>query len=138
MLGAGGVEVRVGHGIPFGAGLRAADCVVLPAACLDRPIADYDYDYDYDRVTLTKDLTAHLLHGLTITTLFTILQPAGPFPPGHGNREEEPVCRMAEQGCFRTTRRARPPGADTVRATTPRGPLCPWTIPPRRAAYGSV
>lgn len=30
------------------------------------------------------------------------------------------------------------PGAATARATTPRGPLCPWTIPLRRAAYGSV
>ncbi|MGW5931596.1 PP2C family protein-serine/threonine phosphatase [Streptomyces anulatus] len=70
---------RVRYGIPFGAGLWSADCVALPAGCLNRPISDYD------RVTLAKDLTVHLLHGLT-AFLFTIIQPAGPFPAGPRER----------------------------------------------------
>ncbi|MEU9463814.1 hypothetical protein [Streptomyces sp. NPDC048312] len=67
---------RIGYGVPFGAGLWVAGYVVLPAAGLYRPISEYD------RVTLAKDLTAHLLYGLTTATVFTILQPTGHVPPG--------------------------------------------------------
>jgi hypothetical protein len=55
---------RIRYGLPFGAGVWAAGYVVLPAAKLYQPI------WDYDRVTLTKDLSAHLVYGLgTATTL---------------------------------------------------------------------
>jgi hypothetical protein len=48
---------RVWYGLPFGAGVWAAGYVVLPAAKLYKPI------WEYDRVTLAKDLSAHLVYG---------------------------------------------------------------------------
>ena len=46
------------YGLPFGAAVWAAGYVVLPAAGLYEPI------WKYDRVTLAKDLSAHLVYGL--------------------------------------------------------------------------
>jgi hypothetical protein len=40
---------------------------VLPAAMLYRPI------WEYDRATLAKDLSAHLVYGLTTATVFSLL-----------------------------------------------------------------
>jgi hypothetical protein len=48
---------RVWYGLPFGAGVWATGYVVLPAAKLYKPI------WEYDRVTLAKDLSAHLVYG---------------------------------------------------------------------------
>jgi hypothetical protein len=58
---------RVGYGLPFGAGVWAASYVVLPAAKLYKPI------WDYDRVTLAKDLSAHLVYGLTTAAVFRLI-----------------------------------------------------------------
>lgn len=57
---------RVGYGLPFGAGVWAGGYVVLPAAKLYEPI------WDYDRATLAKDLSAHLLYGLTTAAIFQL------------------------------------------------------------------
>jgi len=48
---------RVWYGLPFGAGVWATGYVVLPAAKLYKPI------WEYDRITLAKDLSAHLVYG---------------------------------------------------------------------------
>jgi hypothetical protein len=53
---------RVRYGLPFGAGVWAAGYVVLPAAKLYEPI------WKYDRATLAKDLSAHLVYGLSTAT----------------------------------------------------------------------
>ncbi len=50
---------RVRDGLPFGATVWASGYVVLPAAKLYKPI------WEYDTVTLAKDLSAHLVYGLT-------------------------------------------------------------------------
>ena len=53
---------RVRYGLPFGASVWAAGYVVLPAAKLYEPI------WKYDRATLAKDLSAHLVYGLSTAT----------------------------------------------------------------------
>jgi hypothetical protein len=58
---------RIRYGLPFGASVWAAGYVVLPAAKLYEPI------WDYDRVTLTKDLSAHLVYGLGTATALRLL-----------------------------------------------------------------
>jgi hypothetical protein len=50
---------RVRYGVPFGATVWASGYVVLPAAGLYEPI------WEYDARTLAKDLSAHLVYGLT-------------------------------------------------------------------------
>jgi hypothetical protein len=55
---------RVSHGIPFGAVVWAASYVVLPLAALYKPI------WQYDRTTLAKDLSAHLIYGVTTAVVF--------------------------------------------------------------------
>jgi hypothetical protein len=61
---------RIRYGLPFGAGVWAAGYVVLPAAKLYQPI------WKYDRVTLTKDLSAHLVYGLGTATTLRLLTSA--------------------------------------------------------------
>jgi len=56
---------RIWFGVPFGAGIWAAGYVVLPAAKLYQPI------WEYDVPTLAKDLSAHLVYGLTTAVVFT-------------------------------------------------------------------
>jgi hypothetical protein len=58
---------RIGYGVPFGAGLWASGYVILPAAKLYQPI------WKYDAKTLAKDLSAHLLYGLTTAAAFQLL-----------------------------------------------------------------
>jgi hypothetical protein len=58
---------RVRYGLPFGAGVWAVGYVVLPAAKLYRPI------WEYDRVTLAKDLSAHLVYGLGTAAALRLL-----------------------------------------------------------------
>jgi hypothetical protein len=58
---------RARYGLPFGAGVWATSYVVLPAAKLYKPI------WEYDGVTLAKDLSAHLVYGLTTGTAFKLL-----------------------------------------------------------------
>jgi hypothetical protein len=58
---------RIRYGLPFGASVWAAGYVVLPAAKLYEPI------WKYDRVTLTKDLSAHLVYGLGTATVLRLL-----------------------------------------------------------------
>jgi Protein of unknown function (DUF1440) len=58
---------RVLYGLPFGASVWAGGYVVLPAAMLYKPI------WDYDLKTLAKDLSAHLVFGLTTATAFQLL-----------------------------------------------------------------
>lgn len=73
---------RVAYGPPFGAAVWATGYAVLPAAGL------YKHITEYDKVTLAKDLSAHLLYGLTTAAAFRVLsgrsrpdQPP-PAPPG--------------------------------------------------------
>ena len=58
---------RIRYGLPFGAGVWATGYVVLPAAKLYQPI------WEYDRVTLVKDLSAHLVYGLGTATALRLL-----------------------------------------------------------------
>ena len=58
---------RIRYGLPFGASVWAAGYAVLPAAKLYEPI------WKYDRVTLTKDLSAHLVYGLGTATVLRLL-----------------------------------------------------------------
>jgi hypothetical protein len=58
---------KVAYGLPFGASVWAAGYVVLPAAKLYKPI------WEYDAKTLAKDLSAHLVYGLTTATAFRLL-----------------------------------------------------------------
>jgi hypothetical protein len=58
---------RVLYGLPFGASVWAGGYVVLPAAELYQPI------WKYDRRTLAKDLSAHLLYGLTTALTLRLL-----------------------------------------------------------------
>jgi hypothetical protein len=62
---------RIGYGVPFGAGVWATSYVVLPPMGLYQPI------YKYDRVTLAKDLTAHLVYGAGTGAAFAALRPRG-------------------------------------------------------------
>jgi hypothetical protein len=61
---------RIGYGLPFGAGVWATGYVILPAAKLYKPI------WEYDRVTLVKDLSAHLVYGLATGAAFRLLSRA--------------------------------------------------------------
>jgi hypothetical protein len=58
---------RTWFGPPFGATVWASGYVVLPAAGLYKPI------WEYDRVTLAKDLSAHLLYGTVTAATFRLL-----------------------------------------------------------------
>jgi hypothetical protein len=55
---------RVRYGLAFGAAVWATGYAVLPAAKLYKPI------WRYDASTLAKDLSAHLVYGLTTATAF--------------------------------------------------------------------
>jgi uncharacterized membrane protein YagU involved in acid resistance len=57
-------------GIPFGAAVWALGYAVLPQAGLYKPI------WEYDAETLAKDLSAHLVYGLTTATVFSLLSAA--------------------------------------------------------------
>ena len=65
---------RTWYGLPFGAGVWAADYAVLPAAGLYKPIREYD------RETLAKDLTAHLVYGATAAAALRLLSPLTRHP----------------------------------------------------------
>jgi hypothetical protein len=58
---------RIRYGAPFGASVWATGYVVLPAAGLYKPI------WQYDRRVLAKDLSAHLVYGLSTATTFGLL-----------------------------------------------------------------
>lgn len=58
---------RVVYGLPFGASVWAAGYVILPAAKLYKPV------WDYDRMTLAKDLSAHLVYGLATAAALRLL-----------------------------------------------------------------
>jgi hypothetical protein len=58
---------RARYGLPFGTAVWATGYVVLPAAGLYKPIWEYDY------LTLAKDLSAHLLYGVTTAGAFGVL-----------------------------------------------------------------
>jgi len=60
-------DPRAAYGLPFGATIWATSYVVLPLAKLYKPI------WEYDRETLAKDLSAHLVYGLTTATAFKLL-----------------------------------------------------------------
>ena len=63
---------RIRYGLPFGAGLWSVGYAVLPAAGIYRPI------WRYDRRTLARDLTAHLVFGVSTAATFRLLsRPAG-------------------------------------------------------------
>jgi len=57
---------RVRYGAAFGASVWATSYAVLPAAKLYRPI------WEYDARTLGKDLSAHLLYGLSTAAAFKL------------------------------------------------------------------
>jgi hypothetical protein len=69
---------RILYGLPFGASVWATGYVVLPAAHLYQPI------WEYDRVTLAKDLSAHLVYGLATAAAFRLLSGTGRAAPGPG------------------------------------------------------
>ncbi|WP_155918091.1 hypothetical protein [Marmoricola sp. URHB0036] len=58
---------RVRYGAVFGASVWATSYAVLPAAKLYQPI------WEYDARTLGKDLSAHLLYGLSTAAVFKSL-----------------------------------------------------------------
>lgn len=58
---------RVRYGALFGASVWATSYVVLPAAKLYKPI------WEYDLPTLGKDLSAHLVYGLSTAAAFKLL-----------------------------------------------------------------
>jgi hypothetical protein len=60
-------SARVIYGLPFGATVWASGYVVLPLAHLYKPI------WQYDPQTLAKDLSAHLVYGLTTAGAFDVL-----------------------------------------------------------------
>jgi hypothetical protein len=60
---------RVVYGAPFGTGVWAAGYAVLPRLGLYKQI------WEYDRVTLAKDLSAHLVFGVTTAAAFRLLSP---------------------------------------------------------------
>ena len=55
------------YGAPFGASVWASSYVLLPAAGLYEPI------WKYDVKVLAKDLSAHLVYGLTTAAVFRLL-----------------------------------------------------------------
>jgi hypothetical protein len=59
-------DPKVRFGAPFGAGVWATSYVVLPAAGLYKPI------WEYDARVLAKDLSAHLVYGLTTAAVFRL------------------------------------------------------------------
>jgi hypothetical protein len=61
---------RIRYGLLFGASVWAVGYAVLPAAKLYKPI------WEYDRQTLTKDLSAHLVYGLSTATAWKLLSTA--------------------------------------------------------------
>jgi hypothetical protein len=58
---------RIAYGAPFGTGVWATGYAVLP------PLGLYRQIWEYDRVTLAKDLSAHLVFGLTTAAAFRVL-----------------------------------------------------------------
>jgi len=54
-------------GLPFGAGVWAADYAILPIAKVYKPI------WEYDPRTLWKDLSAHLAYGMGSAATFALL-----------------------------------------------------------------
>jgi hypothetical protein len=58
---------RIRYGLPFGAAVWATSYVVLPIAKLYKPIWEYDVN------TLAKDLTAHLVYGVSTGTALRLL-----------------------------------------------------------------
>ena len=60
---------RIRYGLPFGAAVCATSYVVLPAAKLYKPIWEYDLE------TLAKDLTAHLVYGVSTAAALRLLAP---------------------------------------------------------------
>ena len=58
---------RAWHGLVFGTGVWAQSYTVLVPAKLYKP------PWDYDAVTLWKDLSAHLVHGLATSTALRAL-----------------------------------------------------------------
>src|SRR5689334_2759670 len=58
---------RVTYGLPFGAAVWASGYVILPATKLYEPI------WKYDPKTLAKDLSAHLVYGLTTAAALRLL-----------------------------------------------------------------
>jgi hypothetical protein len=67
---AGGVSGRhtAWYGLPFGATIWLQSYAVLAPTKLYKPI------WDYDAKTLAKDLSAHLLYGITTATALNTLQ----------------------------------------------------------------
>jgi hypothetical protein len=58
---------RIIYGLPFGATVWLSGYIVLPLAHLYKPI------WEYDPKTLAKDLSAHLVYGLTTAVAFDVL-----------------------------------------------------------------
>jgi hypothetical protein len=58
---------RLRYGVPFAVGVWGSGYVVLPAAGLYQPI------WEYDATTLAKDLSAHIVYGLTTAAAFKLL-----------------------------------------------------------------
>jgi hypothetical protein len=69
---------RLRDGLIFGPAVWASSYVILPAAGLYKPI------WAYDARTLAKDLSAHLVYGLTSASVFRVL--AGRRDPARGLR----------------------------------------------------
>ena len=77
-LAAGSIRApRVWYGVPFGATVWGSGYVVLPAAGL------YQQIWEYDRETLAKDLSAHLVYGLTTAAVFNGLSSRSGRRTGH-------------------------------------------------------
>jgi uncharacterized membrane protein YagU involved in acid resistance len=66
---------RAWHGLIMGAGVWVQSYVVLGSVKIYKPI------WEYDAETLWKDLSAHLVYGLT--TFRVLASPQR--PPGHGS-----------------------------------------------------
>ena len=64
-------DPKIRYGAPFGASVWATSYVVLPAAGLYKPI------WEYDAEVLAKDLSAHLVYGLTTAAVFRLLTVRG-------------------------------------------------------------
>jgi hypothetical protein len=61
---------RLRYGLPFAVGVWATGYAVLPALKVYKPI------WEYDTKTLARDLSAHLVYGLTTAAAFKV--PARP------------------------------------------------------------
>lgn len=66
---------RVRYGALFGASVWATSYAVLPAAKLYRPI------WEYDLRTLAKDLSAHLVYGISTAAAFNLVSAAKKHQP---------------------------------------------------------